>query len=459
MRKNKQYLIALFFVLLPLLFLNVRPDTDWGDDFAQYLTQSQNFCQGKKMMESGYLHELSPALSGPAAYPPLFPILISPVHANSKNDFKNMNRYMAFWLVLASMIIFIYFQRFRSGFEAFIVAFLFTYHPFAFSFKNEILPDFTFIFFTFLTLIAFHSKPHKGKLLIVALLTALTFSIRSQGIVLALVIPIAYLINQKKEAIRAVRIRECLYHCLYFITLTLIINALVFNTPLFSSAYTSLINPEIILQNLVIYYDAIAYYLSFNYFGYPILRAIFVATLLVLMVRGIIAAWKYNKISVLYFITFLLMLLNYNYTEMSIRYSLPLIPFIFFFIFIGLKKVSSHVLRSNKITTAFLVLIFFAAGIRYYAKDFKYANDFKSGPLSVESQHFFKNIKEKSQKNAVIMFFKPRAMYYFTGRSSFYTNSVIPQKYIMQEFRNINLYALEINTEVVKSDCAKVANW
>ena len=43
-------------VFVPLLFLNLRNDHDWGDDFAQYLEQAENISLGKPMAQTGYIY-------------------------------------------------------------------------------------------------------------------------------------------------------------------------------------------------------------------------------------------------------------------------------------------------------------------------------------------------------------------------------------------------------------------
>lgn len=60
--------------------MTIRPGQPWGDDFAMYILHAKNIASGKAYTDTGYIPNPGYAVLGPAAYPPLFPLVLSPVY-------------------------------------------------------------------------------------------------------------------------------------------------------------------------------------------------------------------------------------------------------------------------------------------------------------------------------------------------------------------------------------------
>jgi hypothetical protein len=65
---------------LPLLFINIRNDIDWGDDNAHYLLQAKYIAQGTPQANSQYIFNPDCPVLGPPAYPIGLPLLLSGVY-------------------------------------------------------------------------------------------------------------------------------------------------------------------------------------------------------------------------------------------------------------------------------------------------------------------------------------------------------------------------------------------
>jgi hypothetical protein len=70
-----------FLVLLGAFYLtHLREGHAWGDDFALYILQAKNIATGHPLANTGYIFNPQRPVIGPAAYPPAFPLLLSPVY-------------------------------------------------------------------------------------------------------------------------------------------------------------------------------------------------------------------------------------------------------------------------------------------------------------------------------------------------------------------------------------------
>lgn len=455
MKKNNRILIVLLILLLPLTIINVRSDHDWGDDFAQYLHQARNLCEGKNMMETGYLNEFSPAESGPSAYAPVFPIMLSPVYCLFENSYTAFNRFTAILLLLAAITGFLLFSKFIPRISSLAIIVLFAWHPFSFSFKNEILADFPFLLYVFLALYFYSQKLFKGKIIITALFTALAFSTKSQGIALALCIPLSYVLFSDEKISLNIRIRNGLKHLFVFLFFMIIINLVIFKSPLFDKAYTSLINISVIWQNILAYYDSYVYFVSFSFFGLIIWTKIFAFLTIILLIHGIILSFRHSKILVIYFFIYLSMLLAYDYTKMSERYLFHLLPFMLYFIVFSASKINLSFIKKGQTALILIFIAFFTLITRYYVQDFRYNNQIVEGPCKPESIELFNQVKNLSEDDDIILFFKARAMAYYSSRKSFYTPLEIPEKLISHKIIIANKEALILNREKILKNYKK----
>ena len=85
--------IIVCILLLPLLFIGINTQPDWGDDNFQYLSQASNIQNGKFTSETGYIYKEYAKGMGPQAYPSGFPILLAVFGNVSENAFLKIRNY------------------------------------------------------------------------------------------------------------------------------------------------------------------------------------------------------------------------------------------------------------------------------------------------------------------------------------------------------------------------------
>ncbi|WP_367328316.1 hypothetical protein, partial [Lentimicrobium sp.] len=110
---NRQSVAAAIALLLflPLLFLNIRADHDWGDDFAQYLAQAENIARFHPMPQTGYVYnEFYPSL-GPKAYPPGFPLMISAITGKYGKYIPPYNYLISVFLLATALLSVLFLKR------------------------------------------------------------------------------------------------------------------------------------------------------------------------------------------------------------------------------------------------------------------------------------------------------------------------------------------------------------
>ena len=73
--------IAAGIILLGAVYLaTLRQGQQWGDDFAMYILQARNVAAGQWSAPTGYIYNPHAPKVGPAAYPPVFPLMLAPLY-------------------------------------------------------------------------------------------------------------------------------------------------------------------------------------------------------------------------------------------------------------------------------------------------------------------------------------------------------------------------------------------
>jgi len=151
----KQWLILVLLatIVVATQIASLRAGHDWGDDFAQYIQQALNLAAGHPMLENGYIYNPSFPDLGPRAYPPGFPLLLTPVVKLAGVDLRAMKIIGIACFGLALLAIFrLLFPILPFGYCLATIAGL-GFTPFLWGLKDSITSDIPFLCILYIALV------------------------------------------------------------------------------------------------------------------------------------------------------------------------------------------------------------------------------------------------------------------------------------------------------------------
>ena len=136
-------------------FLTLTNGHDWGDDFAEYLMQTESVVQGRTrefIEEHRFVIENSTELIGPFAYPWGYPLCLAPVYyfcgLNNLIALKCVNLLFFNLALLCAYALFV--RRIGPALSCLLVALL-AFNPVLLGFLDNILSDALFLFLAMLS--------------------------------------------------------------------------------------------------------------------------------------------------------------------------------------------------------------------------------------------------------------------------------------------------------------------
>lgn len=393
----------------------IRGGQDWGDDFSLYIHHAKNLAEGKPYQETGYLYNpFDPGLS-PKAYPPVFPLLLAPVYLLAGMNLTAMKVVVIlFFLFFLTLMTFI-FQELLPFHFLLILTVIMGFNPYFWEFKDRILSDIPFLFFLYFSIFLAHLSYRKlpynqtnfNQAFSIAFLLLLSVGTRNIGLVLLPCFIFYDLLLNKRISLLSIYIFSC------FLILFLALNYLIPATTNYIQQYS--FNTKKIWANFWIYAAALA---SFWHNGYYKALGIFLFLIITaLSVYGYILRIKENvTLFEIFPLIYLPVIILWPYAQ-GIRFLIPVIPLYLVYFIFGLRSVLASLPKA--VGSGFCILVITAIlatyGARYSTMDF---GPIKEGITKKESQELFRYVREHTRKDAVLIFFKPRALALFTGRMS-----------------------------------------
>lgn len=429
-------LVFCLFLLLPSYFINNGTSHDWGGDFAMYISQAENIVAGTDQSDNGYLYNTECPGVGPPTYPIGFPLLLAPVVAFVGNDMAYLIDYLAVLFILFGLMVFL-FLRGRTGFIlALIAALTLVYHPALLAFKREVMSDVPFILFTLVSLYLASKK----KWVWAGLFMAFSASIRTVGISLIL----ASIILLVLEAFKASNPQKTNDSKWVGVVLALaayfIVNHWLFSTD-YEGGYKNVFAlhdfRETISGNVDLYWGYTRQFLFSNAEGLS--AGIGFLTLVCLTVLGWLKQSRINiGLAEVWLPIYLIVLAVYPYRGGALRFILPVLPFLFYYSGIAIRK------RSFFIRVLALAFLCLPAGLNYErGKEFsKNWPEHVSGPQSLTSVALFDHIKNKVSEDEAVLFLKPRVLAHYTGRNSMSNERYQPPSSIKNQLDSIPIQHL-----------------
>ena len=159
--RQRVAIVLLIALLGVFYFATLRPGHVWGDDFAMYILQARNIASGHWTAPTGYIYNPQVALS-PAEYPPLFPLMLSPLYRIWGLNLTPMKVEVILFFLAGLYLMFEFHSRHLPFPYAAGIVLALGLSPYFWQIKEDVMSDLPFFFFTFLTLCVISACDRQG---------------------------------------------------------------------------------------------------------------------------------------------------------------------------------------------------------------------------------------------------------------------------------------------------------
>lgn len=430
---------------------------DWGGDFAGYVMQARSIVEGSAqefVEQNRFTIEQSSRQIAPAAYPWGTPAMLAPLYALFGLDMlalKGLN--LACYILFLLSLAFLLRDRHPPSFLLFLLSLL-AFNPYLILSLDKVLSDIPYLLLSTTSVLLMGRTIVDGRPVIsracdrawLGFLMALSVFTRGTGLVLIAVLAITH---AAKAAGRlwALRVRrdlpparadgfaghdgtprdlfvEVLPYAV-FLAGTLVWNSLLPEGGMsYYVAYYRSISLEEIKFHLGYYLDVFGDF----FIGVPHRELLYGATI-PFLVAGVLENPRRDYHLISY--AFLNWLIHILWPPVQgLRYVFPLLPVYLHFVLVGLhwgmRALGGASARAVKVLTLCLGLLvsFQFAGFLFHHALENLSNDRSvvGGPYALHSQEMFAFVRQEIEKEAVVIFFKPRVMKMLTDRRSIMVN-------------------------------------
>ncbi len=438
--KNAKIIIVFSMIIVLSGFLLITTIThghNWGGDFSAYIMQCKSILEGNiqsYLTSNQYTIEQSSAPMGPIAYPWGFPLLLTPVFAFFGNNiyvlkFLGLILYLLLLIALWSI-----FRKTHTGIGFILLVSLFAFNPTMLSFVNNVLSDLPFLLVStigawLIQRIVVGNKIISSsiwELIFLGIIIAFAFAIRTNGLLLLGVLGLSYLmffLYQKGNGTFSdfTKWKYLFWALLPFITFFLF--QLIWKTYFPSGGGSHL---ELLKKVSVSSINGnIHYYIELLSTFFPIKHSLVIFGITMpLLVIGMFNRYRSDYPYIIYILLTLLLYIIWPYKQ-GLRFLFPILPFYISFIISGYEILIGNIEIKKKYILYILYLPIVLLLVSFLSKDIdrmknnlKKYTDIKSGPYSLKSQELFSFVRDYTEKNSTIIFFKPRVMRLFTNRNT-----------------------------------------
>jgi hypothetical protein len=442
--KTKHFNIFLFVLLILfsgiIFFINRHHTHDWGDDFALYLMQAENFVSFKFQTPTYYVfNPLNPILA-PAHYPPIFPVFLSLFLPFFKTEISAYI-FLIHLLMISNVIVFWhYLKKYYSVFYVFPLCLLWLYNPWVLGFKNEVMSEFLFVF---LLLLFFNNFSKKRSIYMPIILGSLMVATRSIGIA---IIPTLLMLSFFNK-----RWKYNSFTALGIVVLTLFFNLIFFGS-IFDSTYSYNFQSEnfwlIVVSNIAFYFKHLhnifipsletkyylIYFTQFSTVG--------------LIVLGIYSVFKEKKHlpEIIFLMFYFSIIVSYPYQAAGYRFLFPVFPLLLLIIAQSMEEINRRIkfqsIKGLTVIIPFFFLIQYYPNINYIINNQREPD----GPYSKSAQEAWLAVKQNTNKNDTVYYNHPKALGYMTSRHSCVYPSIQPgqMKYFLDDLKNRSQYVYHL---------------
>lgn len=431
---------VILFAYFTLIFFSLSAGQSWGDDFAHYLSQATSLLNGTvDEFIQGRIFTItnSPIEVSPVTVPWGFPVYLLPfIKIFDQNmlalKLSNVIAYTGFLIVTYKWVS----LRLSKPAALFILGF-FAFSPIFIQFHEHVLSDLFFLFLSVTSLLLIDLFiNHYDKNVWFGILLGFTIfyaSItRTSGFLLIVTllfaqIVIAFTQRKKTKIIEISKLIVAFIPYLVFAFFYILQKVLLQSEQL---AFSPVID-KVSLQTIINQIDY--YFLQLQEIFSPLLlsKLLFYFSI-PLVIFGIYANRKSlsSWIAIIYAGLTLGMYIVFPERQ-GIRYLFPIIPiYILYIVLGGISLLEMTKTKHNPAVIFILFLAVFSIIAQFGMVNKQYAilnmstnRIERQGPYYPQTMDVFEYVRDSTESDSIIVFFKPRAMNYLTSRKSFFMNS------------------------------------
>ncbi len=437
-RLQSLIVIAIIAAVGTFFIATIREGHVWGDDFGMYIHHAKNIVEGKAYADTGFIVNPYNLLISPQAYPPVFPLLLSPVYYWFGLNLQAMKVeivllfsvfLLIFWLTIKDELPFIQ--------QAAIIAIL-GFIPYLWEFKDQIMSDISFLLFVYIALLLIQRArkaqlpPQKVSTWLYAIATGfiiyVAYGTRSLGGILLLSLLIYDLLTLK---------RLTLFTIIATVVATLMILLQAVLLPSINQVYFALFaSPNNYYEMLVRFGESALR--VFDNGHNPVIQLILFAIFSGFAIAGYVVRCRKNLTVYEIFMPIYIGACVF-FPGYQVRYVLPIIPLFIWYTFIGVNSIgvnTKYLQPAKGIILATLVLGLMGSYAAKYTTE-NFGPIVTTGINKPETQELFAYIRANTEENAIFIFRKPRALSLYTDRRGLVFEPLESVDSTMRYFREV----------------------
>jgi hypothetical protein len=462
--KNQKWLkvLLLVFFLVPTYFIHTQKYPDWGDDFAQYVYQSQQINSPSAI----YKQVLNVEEYSSPKRSVFFSVILSTITPTLQ--IQNYVNVISITYIISGIVFFVFLSHNFSVSVSFISTLAVFYNFLFLRLKSEVVPEFIFIslFYAVLYLI-YHNK--KWVIYVIPVLLGLLVSVRFIGLSLVFSY-ICLIVLQKDKAIKdklkmlgiTMAIFMLVISCINYFFINSIHNQEV---KLYSSIVFQKYELNMFFGNINRYARFVLYFFEQEIpYWINTIIAFFAITFFVIGLVGSVI--KQKNIFHFSFGFYLMFLFCYPYNGDTIKYLIPIVPLLFYYIIVGFKTLLDSLMHkyTNTILVACLSIVFLS-NYKTIWLAMKHV-DANITPYDMVVLHDFETIKSIVDPKQTIAFGKPFIINLLVDRNAYFlSNKNYKHVFAKADFvlspkqKVTELYPKIKGVQVIKGDTMELQNF
>lgn len=441
---------ALLVLILAFHLATLRPGHYWDNgDTTMYVMEAQNIAEGQPYSQTKYIQNPYYFLA-PQSYPPGFPLLLAPVVALFGVNVTAMKTLIVVFLVASLGVLTALFRRDLSQPALYALIAIIGLHPLLWEYKELILSDIPFLFFVCISLLLYQRSQERqrseaswvGWAVVAGLCTGYALLTRTLGLALPLSF-LGYDLIRRRRLSPTLLVVFGVCGALYGVfTYATALAAPPAEVEVATGGYAGLVEQDVTSKVGVMLHrvplrlrEYAAFAASFLDDGRftVVSRGVFVlATILAGLGYGWRLLRRFSVIEV-FCVVYAVALLPWSF--IWLRYLYPLLPFYFFYVFVGFQQVQPYLGRWKRAAAvAGLLAVAVLLASKYTTFDYGAAT---AGIGSPASEAFFARVRAQTDPQDVFVTQHVRAFVFFTDRRASALQPTGDDRAMLQYMRSI----------------------